>query len=158
MPNCKKHKRFSIEPGIFYRCSDFTKPEQWQPKNKAKQNSYYAIAIGNDLAQMAAMIGPAQLAHAAADSAGSPYISVAKCPLCLADTTDPTVKAIVKAQPMVKLDIKPRNSAGNPYVFEMQGEGVFAAETECLVLLPPQRSPLDYKEGFVTTGFLNTLR
>jgi hypothetical protein len=159
MPRCTKHKRFDIKPGTFYRCADFTKTQEWEPKNKIKQNQYYAIAISGDLAKMAEIIGPDQLAHAAADSAGSPYISVAKGPLCLFDTTDPTVREIVKNQPMSELVIEPRNSRGQPYVFEMGGRGVFAAETECLVLLPPQKSLLDYRSGgFLTGGFLNTLR
>jgi hypothetical protein len=38
MPRCTKHKRFDIKPGTFYRCADFTKTQEWEPKNKIKQN------------------------------------------------------------------------------------------------------------------------
>jgi hypothetical protein len=162
MNNCSKHPRIDIVSGNYYRCADFTKDKEWRPKNETQQARNYGTAVQldqmKDYAGMALIFGADQLHHAAVDSAGSPYISVARCPICLIESTDTTVASIVKSQPMSKFRIVPRNQSGTPFVFDMSGNGVFAAETESLVLLPPNKSLLDYRVGLVTRGYLDTLR
>ena len=158
MPTCLTHKKFELKAGTYYRAADPSRKTDWIPKNPEKAAKYYKIACSDDLTAMAAIMGEAQMVHSGESSDNSPFISVALCPLCLRESKDPTVAAIVDGRGYFCQIILPRkNESKYPYVFHMSGEGVGAGETECLVLMPPGEPLSTYVKGYVTPGYLDSM-
>lgn len=160
MPRCRKHRNFEIEHGVYYRSAD-AREASWKAKSEPTRVNYYAAATSGDLNRLAEVVGEAQLIHSQESSAGSAFISVARCPLCLIESKDGDVQGILAANPIYKIKIAQRNSLGKPYVFDMEGEGVGAGETESLVLLPDGASLKSYWPNpleFVTVSYLKTLK
>jgi hypothetical protein len=133
---CTKHPHFALAPGVYFRAADKDMPAAWIPASENQRNHFYAIAVGGDPEEMADVMGAAQLYHSVGESSGSAFVSVAKCPHCLRESTDPTVQAILAAHHVWRLEINPKNQPGSPYVFDMEGDTIGGRETECLVLLP----------------------
>ena len=159
MAACPRHPRFNIVPGVYYRCADPDAATDWVPRNARVQAAYYRICEGGDFERMAGLMGEALMVHSNETSAVSPYVSVASCPACLAASPDPTVMAILQRRRyLCRLAIDPRNQRGAPFIFEMGGPTVGAAETEALVLLPPGQSLSQYFDnGYVTLGYIQSL-
>lgn len=159
MPPCKKHPKFEIKAGVYFRAGNFKAEGDWKAKDEKKRQTYYKIAAKDDLEKMALIMGEAQMTHSLESSTGSPYLSVAVCPLCLSETTDTTVQQILAFNKVMgQFNIAPRNEAGAPFIFHMSGDGIGAKETEALVLLPDGKSLLDYQEGYMTLSYINVLK
>jgi hypothetical protein len=125
MSACQKHPTFNIENGVYYRAADPTVKKDWLPKNASKGAIYYKIAQNENMDEIAALMGEAQLIHSQEGSDDSGFVSVARCPLCLAQSTDPIVKSILKQRGyLCVLLINPKNQPGAPYVFHMEGPGI----------------------------------
>jgi hypothetical protein len=159
MPYCARHTNFEVQSGVFFRAADPKQDKDWIPKDPTTAAKYYAVACSGNLEQMANVFGEAQMVHSGESSKNSPFISVAKCPLCLAESPDPTVKAIIANRKFFcQVTFKRKNEKDWPYVFEMSGSGIGAKETECLVLLPAGKRLSDYIDGYLTPTYLGTLQ
>ncbi len=159
MPACPKHPKFNIRQGVYYRAADPDVPSNWLPKNDRNRATYYAIAQRGDMYEMAGLMGEAQMIHSNETSENSGYLSAARCPACLSETTDPTVKKILAAIGyMCQFEIDPINQDGAPFVFHMEGVGIGAAETEVLVLLPDRVSLSRYFVGYISKSYVETIK
>lgn len=159
MPACPKHPKFNIKTGVYFRAANPDKPSDWIPKSETKRAKYYQISTGGDLDEMAGVMGEAQMIHSNESSADSAFVSAARCPACLSETTDPTVQQILASTGyMCQLMINPINAAKVPFVFHVAGDGIGAAETEALVLLPNGVSLLDYFQGYITPGYVQSMK
>ena len=95
MSACQKHPKFNIKQGVYFRAANPDKPSDWLPNSDVKRQTYYNFAAGGDMDEMAALMGEAQMIHSNESSIGSGFVSAARCPVCLLQTTDPTVKKIL---------------------------------------------------------------
>jgi hypothetical protein len=158
MPKCKKHPKFEIVHHVYYRSADINNPRHWVPNNEGAREQFYKATSTGDPDAMAVVFGEAMLVHSNETSADSAFVSVAKCPACLAESTDPTIRRLLEANKvLLRFEIPSRNESGSPFIFEIAGEGIGAGETEGLVLLPEGESLLKYHQGYVTMSYVGTL-
>jgi len=157
MPNttCEGCGKATIANHIYYRIADPATPADWIPKSEAERQRIYALCAADDFVALAEQTAEAQMKHSMETSEGSGFVSVARCPVCLLKSEDPTVQAIIATgMELQRVVIDPRNENGAPYILD-QAYGPGQTESESLVVLPEGKSLMDWAKGSYPQDFIN---